>query len=52
MVKIRSRITIEQAKGVLSQALDLSIEDAFDVMCAYALAGRPRDRNVATIAAC
>jgi len=33
---LNSRITIEQAKGVLSQALDLSIEDAFDVMRAYA----------------
>jgi GAF domain-containing protein len=33
---LNSRITIEQAKGVLSQALDLGIEDAFDVMRAYA----------------
>jgi GAF domain-containing protein len=33
---LNSRITIEQAKGVLSQALDLSIDEAFNAMRAYA----------------
>lgn len=33
---LNSRITIEQAKGVIAQALNLSIDEAFDTMRAYA----------------
>ncbi|WP_345630653.1 GAF and ANTAR domain-containing protein [Rugosimonospora acidiphila] len=33
---LNSRIIIEQAKGVIAQALDLSIDEAFDAIRAYA----------------
>jgi GAF domain-containing protein len=42
-----SRILIEQAKGVLSQMSNISVDDAFDAMRAYARTNNLRLREVA-----
>ncbi|WP_050502031.1 ANTAR domain-containing protein [Streptomyces monomycini] len=44
---LHSRITIEQAKGALAQRLDLTTDDAFDLMRRYA---RHRSERLTTVA--
>jgi len=45
---LESRITIEQAKGVLAERLGLTVEDAFDLLRYAARSGRVRLRDLAT----
>jgi AmiR/NasT family two-component response regulator len=44
---LNSRVTIEQAKGALSERLGVSVEEAFDRLRAYARSGSRRLSEVA-----
>ena len=44
---IASRVIVEQAKGFLRERLDVSIEDAFGLMRAYARANKEHLTDVA-----
>jgi transcriptional regulator with GAF, ATPase, and Fis domain len=46
-VALNSRVTIEQAKGVVAQLLDLRMEEAFDVLRSYARQGKLRLADLA-----
>lgn len=45
---LNSRILIEQAKGVLAERLNISVDDAFTALRAYARSGNHRLHGVAT----
>jgi AmiR/NasT family two-component response regulator len=44
---LHSRIVIEQAKGILSERLDLSVDDAFELLRGSARANRMRVHELA-----